>query len=83
MPRNYTRTSERGNAVPTEMLRAIRHIKSTGGSIRKTTESFGIKYKTLSSYIKKFTNEEIKEDSFPTTTVDSQETGKCLQMYKK
>ena len=52
------------------MLRAVRHIKSTGESMRKTAESFGINYKTLSRYIKKFSDEEINiKDSFPTTTV--------------
>ena len=35
MPRNYRRKSERGVAKPDEMLRAVRHIKSTGESIRK------------------------------------------------
>ena len=70
MPRNYTRESERGNAKPNEMLRAVQHIKSTGDSIRKTVESFGINYKTLSRHIKKFSDKEIKgEDSFQTTTV--------------
>ena len=49
---------------------AVRHIKSTGESIRKTAESFGINYKTLSRYRKNFSDEEIKgEDLFPTTTV--------------
>ena len=48
MPRNYRKKSERGTAKPDEMLRAVRHIKSTGESIRKTAESFGINYKTLS-----------------------------------
>ena len=33
MPRNYRRKSERGVAKPDEMLRAVRHIKSTGESI--------------------------------------------------
>ena len=52
------------------MLRAVRHIKSTGESIRKTAESFGINYKALSRYRKKFSDKEIKgENSFPTTTV--------------
>ena len=52
------------------MLRAVRYVKSTGEIIRKTAESFGINYKTLSRYIKKFSDKEIKgEDSFPTTTV--------------
>ena len=70
MPRNYTRKSERGKAKPDEMLRALRHIKSTGESNRKTAESFAINYKTLSRYRKKFSDEEIKrEDSFPTTTM--------------
>ena len=70
MPRNYTRKSERSIAKPDEMLTAVRHIKSTGESIRKTAESFGINYKTLSRYRKKFCDEEIKgEDSFLTTTV--------------
>ena len=69
MPRNYTRKSEQGITKPDEMLRAVRRIKSTGESIRKTTESFGINYKTLSRYIKKFSEKEIQEDSFPTTTV--------------
>ena len=70
MPRNYRRKSERGIAKPDEMLRAVRHIKSTGESIRKTAESFGINYKTLSRYRKKFSDEEINgEDSFPITTV--------------
>ena len=41
MPRNYRRKSERGIAKPDEMLRAVRHIKSTVESIRKTAESFG------------------------------------------
>ena len=35
MPRNYTRKSERGIAKPDEILRAVRHINSTGESIRK------------------------------------------------
>ena len=70
IPRNYRRKSERGIAKPDEMLRAVRHIKSTGKSMQKTAESFGINYKTLSRYIKKFSGEEINiEDSFPTTTV--------------
>ena len=70
MPLNYTRKSERGIAKFDEMLTAVRHIKRTGESIRKTAESFGINYKTLSRYRKKFSDEEIKgEDSFPTTTV--------------
>ena len=66
------------------MLRAVRHIKSTGESIRKAAESFGITYKTLSRYIKKFSDKEIKaEDSFSTTTAGYTRTGKCLQMHKK
>ena len=70
MPRNYTRKSERGIAKPDEMLRAVRHIKSTGESIRKTAESYGINYKIVSRYRKNFSHEEIKgEDSFPTATV--------------
>ena len=70
MPRNYTRKRERGNAKSNEMLRAVRYIKSTGESIRKTAESFGINYKTLSQDTKKFSDKEIKrEDLFPTTTV--------------
>ena len=70
MPRNHTRKSERGIAKSDEMLRAVRHIKSTGESIQKTAESFGINFKTLSCYRKKFSDEEIKgEDSFSTTTV--------------
>ena len=70
MPRNYTRKSERGNAKPDEMLRAVRHMKSTGENIRKTAKSFGINYKTLSRYIKKFSDKKIKgKDSFLTTTV--------------
>ena len=70
MPRNYTRKSERGIAKPDEMLRAVRHIKSTGESIRKTAESsFGINYKTLSRYTI-FSDKEIeRKDSFPTTSV--------------
>ena len=36
MPRNYRRKSERGIAKPDKMLRAVRHIKSTGESMRKT-----------------------------------------------
>ena len=51
------------------MLSAVQHIKSTGESIQKTAESFGINYKTLSRYIKTFSDKEIKEDLFPTTTV--------------
>ena len=51
---NYTRKSERGNAKPGEMSSAVRNIKSTGELIRKTAESFGINYKTLSRYIKIF-----------------------------
>ena len=70
MPRNYTRKSERGIAKPDEMLRVVRHIKSTGKSIRKAAESFDINYKTLSRYRKKFSDKEIKgEDSFSTTTM--------------
>ena len=70
MPRNYTRKSKRGYAKPDEMLRAVRHIKNTAESIRKTAESLDINYKTLSRYIKKFSDEEIKgKDPFPTTTV--------------
>ena len=70
MPRNYTRKSGRDIVKPDEMLTAVRHIKSTGESIQKTAESFGINYKTLSCYRKKFSGEEIKgEDSFPTTIV--------------
>ena len=70
MPRNYRKKSERVIGKPDEMLRAVRHIKSTGESIRKTAESFGINYKTLSRYRKIFSDEEIKgEDSFPTITV--------------
>ena len=61
MLRNYTRKSEQGIAKPNEMLTAVRHIKSTGESIRKTAESFGINYKTLSRYRKKFFDEEEKE----------------------
>ena len=30
MPRNYRSKSKRGIAKPDEMLRAVRHIKSTG-----------------------------------------------------
>ena len=69
MLRNYTKKSERGNAKPNEMLSTVRHINSTGESIRKTAENFGNNYKTLSRYIKKFSDEEIKEDSFPTTAL--------------
>ena len=70
VPHNYTRKSEREIAKPDQMLRAVRHIKSTGESIRKTAESFGINYKTLSRYKKKFLDEEINgEDSFPRITV--------------
>ena len=70
MPRNYTRKSERGIAKPDEMLTAVRHIKSTGESIRKTAESFGINYKTLSRYRKNFLTKKLKEKiHFQTTTV--------------
>ena len=70
MPRNYTRKSERGNATSDEVLRAVQHIKNTGESIKKTADSFGINYKALSRYIKKFSDKEIKgKDSFPKTTV--------------
>ena len=84
MPRNYTRKSERGIAKPDEMLRAVRHIKSTGESIRKTAESFGINYKTLSRYRKKFSDEEEKEKiHFQQQLWGTPETGRCLQMHKK
>ena len=43
MLRNYTRKSERGIAKLDEILRAVRHIKSTGESIRKTAKNFGNK----------------------------------------
>ena len=43
MLRNYTRKSERAIAKLDEILRAVRHIKSTGESIRKTAKSFSIK----------------------------------------
>ena len=79
MLRNYTRKSERGIAKLDEMLRAVRHIKSTGESIRKTAESFGTNYKTLSSYIKKFFDKKIKgEESFPTTTAGYTRNSKVL-----
>ena len=64
MPRNYTRKSEPGIAKPIEMLTAVRHIKSTGENIRKTAESFGINYKTLSRYRKKIFDEEEKKIHF-------------------
>ena len=84
MPRNYTRKSERGIAKPVEMLRAVRHIKSTGESIRKTVESFDINYKTLSRYIKNFLAKKLKEKiHFQQQLWCTPETGKCLQMHKK
>ena len=38
MPRNYRKKIQRGIAKPDEMLRVVRHIKSTGENIRKTAE---------------------------------------------
>ena len=84
MPRNYRRKSERGIAKPDEMLRAVRHIKSTGESIRKTAESFGINYKTLSRYKKNFLTKKLTEKiHFQQQLWGTPETGKCLQMHKK
>ena len=84
MLRNYTKKSKRGIAKPDEMLRAVRHIKSTGESIQKTAESFGINHKTLSRYIKEFFDKEIKEKiHFQQQLWDTPETGKCLQKHKK
>ena len=85
MPRNYTRKSERGIAKPDEMLRAVRHIKSIGKSIRKTDESsFGINYKTLSRYTKNFLAKKLKEKIHLQQQLwGTQETGTCLQMHKK
>ena len=84
MPRNYTRKSERGIAKPDEMLAAVRHIKSTGESIQKTTESFGINYKKLSRYKKNFLTKKLKEKiHFQQQLWGTPETGKCLQMHKK
>ena len=61
------------------MLRAVRNIKSIGEIIRKTAESFGINYKTLSRYRKKFSDEEIKgEDSFSTTNVGYTRNGQVF-----
>ena len=52
--RNNTRKSERGIAKPDETLTAVRYIKSTGESIRKTAKSFGINYKIFSRHTKIF-----------------------------
>ena len=83
MPRNYRRKSNRGIAKPDEILRAVQHIKSTGESIRKTAESFGINYKTLSRYRKKFLTKKLKKIHFQQQLWGTPETGKCLQMRKK
>ena len=66
------------------MLTAVRHIKSTGESIRKTAESFGVNYKTLSRYIKKFSDEEEKEKIHLQQQLwGTAERGRCLMMHKK
>ena len=84
MPRNYTRKSERGIAKPDEMLTAVRHIKSAEESIRKTAESFGINYKTLLRYIKKFSDQEEKEKIYLQQQLwGTPERGRCLQMQRK
>ena len=51
MPRNYT----------CKILSVVRHIKSTGESIRKSAETFGINYKAFSRYIKNFLTKKLKE----------------------
>ena len=82
--RNYTRKTKRGIAKPDEMFTAVRHIKSTGESIRKTAESFGINYKTLSRYIKKFSDEEEKEKIHLQQQLwGTPERCRYLQMHKK
>ena len=62
------------------------HRSSRGGGLTPETPPLRtpmIDYKTLSRYIKKFLDKEIKgEDTF-STTVSTPETGKCLQMHKK
>lgn len=74
MPRVHKKKTNRGLVSASLMLRAAREVKIYAKSIRSVAKDFGINYRTLSRYCKKFTSEEINNSavSRPSTKIGYQ-----------
>lgn len=69
MVRNFQKKTEKGQASPDVLLRAVRLVKQNGSSIRKAATDFKINYRTLARYCKKIPESEILDEQVVTPSI--------------